>query len=183
LFELGNRTSNAGKWGEAVEWYAQALQVEPRHEWALNNKGYCLAQLEWFDEAIEVLRRAIAVNARNVMAHANLVMAMNRAKRDYESIPYRRRLTQLKPNVFEYAFDLANTLQSVGRVDESLFYYRRAISLSPERKAAISNYVLALNYSDELTPEFVALEHFRLAQHWSEPSTARPRMPNATWRG
>ena len=187
LFELGNKMSGGKKWKEAVDYLTQAIELQPRHEWALNNKGFCLIQLEQYELAIETLKRAVAVNPDNAMAHANLVAAMNRAELKYESIPHRRRLTQLKPEVFDHAFDLANTLQGVGHIPESLFYYRRALGISIQRKAAISNYLLALNYSDEETVEFVSMEHFRLAQQWPGPrrdagSSPQSRQPNRKLR-
>ena len=56
LFELGNEMSGKKKWNEAVDYLTQAIELQPRHEWALNNKGFCLIQSEQYELAIHRIR-------------------------------------------------------------------------------------------------------------------------------
>jgi predicted O-linked N-acetylglucosamine transferase (SPINDLY family) len=188
VLDRANKLCSQEKWKEAAELYFEALASQPDHEWALNNLGYALARLGERDDAIVALKRCIAVNPNNVMAHANLVMAIGEADHQrFEAIPYRRRLTELCSDAFEYPFALANVLLNAGRISEALFYYRRALEIDPSHCAAISNYLLTLNYADDLSVEQIALEHFRWAQHWSRPqaspqSFAQPLYPGRKLR-
>lgn len=178
-FERGNDLSREKQWARAVDHYRAVLDAAPDHEWALNNIGFSLFQLGRHDEAIYRLKRAIAVNPRNVMAHANLVAAMEAADQRFEAIPYRRRLTELKPDVVEYSFALANTMLAAGRIAEALNYYRRTMRLAPEHRVAVSNYLLALNYAETETVERIAAEHFRLAQRWARPRRGAEAFANS----
>jgi predicted O-linked N-acetylglucosamine transferase (SPINDLY family) len=75
-------------------------------------------------------------------------------------------MVELDPGKPQHSPDLANTLGSAGCIQESLFYSRKTLAVAPQHKAAASNYLLTLNYSDRETPEAVAREHFRLAPLW-----------------
>jgi predicted O-linked N-acetylglucosamine transferase (SPINDLY family) len=167
-FEEGNAFSSDKRWRDAITCYRQVLEVTAQHEWALNNIGYCLWQNGDYEEAIFRLRQAISVGPNNVMALSNLVAVMEKVNLFVETIPYRRRLVELRPDVADYSFSLANMLLSSGRVEEALYYYRQTLRLAPNHTAAHCNYLLALNYSDRETPAQVALEHFRLAHKWPD---------------
>ena len=185
-FVEGNEFCNREEWDRAVDCYREALQATPRHEWALNNAGFCLAKAGKHDEAVVMLKRAIAVNPENPMAHANMIMAIEGTGDNVAALPYRRRLALLKPDVADYSFALANALLSIGRADEAILYYRRALQVAPDHMAAVSNHLLALNYSDTVTAEEVALEHFRAGMRWPRrhkpEGFVRSRTPNRPLR-
>src|SRR5687768_16447727 len=97
-FEEANAYSREKRWADAIASYRKVLAASPRHEWALNNIGFCLTQAGEHAEAVSRLRQAVEVNPDNAMAHANLVAAMEEADLWVEAIPYRRRLTELRPD-------------------------------------------------------------------------------------
>ncbi len=112
------------------------------------------------------------------MALFNIVEAMKDSPREFETIPYLRRLVELQPESGQHAFKLANLLSGAGRTAEALFYYRQALAANPRHQATISNYLLALNYADGLSVDYIAAEHFRLGSLLSEEhSVAAPVAP------
>src|ERR1700685_1426799 len=123
-FEEGNTFSSNKQWHEAVSCYRQVLEATPRHEWALNNLGFCLWQAGEFEEACFRLRQALTVGPNNFMALANLIGVMERLGLNIETVPYRRQLIELRPESSEHTFALANALLTCGRVDEAIYYYR-----------------------------------------------------------
>lgn len=171
-FDLGNSLSGSEKWSEAVSQYQDVLSKQPGHEWALNNLGYCFLRLDDQATAAMYLRRCLEVNPDNQRALANLLMALERTHNNSEVVAYRRRQLRLHPKDVGPALPLANNLQAIGRVDEAIHYYRRFLDSHQHQRVAASNYLLALNYTDSVTPEFVSSEHFRLAQEWSHARCA-----------
>ena len=171
-FHEGNQRSGRKEWAEAARCYEQALAHDPQHEWAHNNLGFCLAMLGDSDRAALELKKALGIGPANTRALANLLMVIGEGEKRFEGIPYRRRLAQLEPHAAEHPFALAGCLHAGGCVSEAVFYYRRAMELAPEHNAAAINYLLAINYCEDLPPAFVAAEHFRVAQRW-----ARQRSP------
>ncbi len=172
-FELGNRHSDRKEWGQAISEYEKVLAHEPGHEWALNNLGFCLIKAGKAERAVEHLQKAVLQNAGNAMANANLALALAQSGRKYDALPYRRRLIEIQPENADVHLDLANLLLGMGRADESLAIYRKAIELSPQNSTAVSNMLLATNYSDSLSVEEIAKLHFRYAK--STPFQRRAR--------
>lgn len=167
LFARAYRETEAQNWAGAAEQYRRLLKNYPLHEWGLNNLGFALIQLGKHDEARRVLLLAEENYPENFRVLANLVLSLNESGRKYETIPYLRRLVQLQPDNKQQNFNLAGVLQSSGRAAESLHYYRRTLEIDPNYQAAIINYLLALNYTPGLEPEFILDEHLRLLQTWN----------------
>lgn len=172
VFDRANTLSGEEKFSEAAKYYRQVLDQQPNHEWALNNLGFCLIRLGDTENAAMYLRRCLEIAPENQRALANILMALDDSHQHSEVVTYRRRQLRLNPDDVGPAFALANNLQSVGRIDEALHYYRRFLEKKRAHRVAASNYLLALNYCDSVTPEHVTSEHFRLAQRWSHARCA-----------
>ncbi len=174
LFDEGNALSAKKAWQPAIRRFEQVLEAVPDHEWALNNMGFCLNAAGDHARASFFLEKCLAGSPNNGMAHANLIAALDKSGKRFETIPWRRRLAELRPEVAEHSFALANVLLSAGCVTEAIHYFRRTWTVAPDHEAAISNYLLAINYDDNLTTQQVADEHFRLARRL-KPAKGRRR--------
>lgn len=166
VFQQGNQACDRSDWAEAVSCYERCVRSAPEHGWALNNLGFALTRLDRFIEAEGYLRRALRLEPGNPRFLSNLIMCLDSGGHSLDAIDFRRTLAEVEPEAFDNLFHLAGKLQSVGCNEESLTYFRKAIALRPEHRVCRSNYLLACNYSDTMTVEQVALEHFRHAEIW-----------------
>jgi protein O-GlcNAc transferase len=169
-FNKANQFTNEKRFEQAVPIYQQIVAAKPSHTLALNNLGYCLHKLDLNDWAVVELNRALNQDPTFALAMSNMILALKGSKRRFESIPYRRRLTELEPKNAEHCFFIAEDLIAVGRIDECLHYLRRALQLRPLYFEAAANYLMYLHYSDRETPDSIAAEHFRLSQYWKRKS-------------
>jgi protein O-GlcNAc transferase len=74
----GNEAFKRSDYKQAEIEYRNALKLEPNSSTALNNLGVILNELDKTDEAIDVLRRAIAIDSNNIIAHYTLSRALVR---------------------------------------------------------------------------------------------------------
>jgi len=167
LFTRGNQAADRREWAEAARLYEEAIRIQPKHVMALNNLGYCHFRLEEHDLGVLYFQRCLTLKHDLTLALFNIVEALESSGRKFETIPYLRRLVELQPESGQHAFKLANLLSGAGRTAEALFYYRQAFAANPRHQATVSNYLLALNYADGLSVDYIAAEHFRLGSMWS----------------
>ncbi|MCA9048215.1 MAG: tetratricopeptide repeat protein [Planctomycetaceae bacterium] len=167
VFQQGNQACDRSEWAEAVSCYERCVRDASEHCWALNNLGFALTRLNRFSEAEGYLRRALRLEPGNPRFLSNLIMCLDSGGHSLDAIDFRRTLAEGEPEAFDNLFHLAGKLQSVGCNEESLTYFRRAIALRPEHRVCRSNYLLACNYSDRMTPEQVTLEHLRHSEVWN----------------
>lgn len=85
LFILGRSAQSAGQLALAEERYAQALMLQPQHPGVLNAMAVLYAQSDRVDQAIELFRRALALDPNAAHVHNNLGYALLLAGRLDES--------------------------------------------------------------------------------------------------
>lgn len=126
----------------AINSFRNALKMSPRHEYyiglavALKRKGIANKDLKAFEEAIAVLRTAIARNPSERFAYLNLgdvYLALGQADRKYldDAISIYRQSLKLDPN-FALSFkNLGDAFAAEGKESESVKCYERAIYIDP----------------------------------------------------
>ncbi|HHE40940.1 MAG TPA: tetratricopeptide repeat protein [Candidatus Cloacimonetes bacterium] len=70
-----------GDYNRAIEYYREAIRINPDDAAAHYNLGSALQNLERYDEAEEEYREAIRINPDLAEAHANLSILLLKAKR------------------------------------------------------------------------------------------------------
>src|SRR5882724_4207493 len=71
-FELGLEQHQQGKLADAERTYGEILQQQPNHFDALHMLGVIALQTRRTEQAIELIRKAIGLNANVASAHSNL---------------------------------------------------------------------------------------------------------------
>lgn len=124
----------------AIALFERATELDPKYAiaWAslggaLQLKGMFLSISEFLVRAIEVLRRAIAIQPTLAEAHGWLGMSLLNLGRVEEAITSLREAVALEPDNGQVHQALARGLwMGLGRVEEAIEHLRRAIALNPE---------------------------------------------------
>ena len=69
--ENGNALYSSGKYNESILAYNEAIKLDPKSDWAWNNKSSALISLGKYEEAIQAYDRAIELDPQYAMAWNN----------------------------------------------------------------------------------------------------------------
>jgi predicted O-linked N-acetylglucosamine transferase (SPINDLY family) len=113
--------------------------MKPGYFQALTNLGTVLKEIKQLDEAIAILRQAIALKPDYAEAFYNLGNALKEKGLLDEAVTAYRRVTALKPDFGPAHNNLGVALSDQGLLEEALISYRRAISQNADDAEANSN--------------------------------------------
>jgi Flp pilus assembly protein TadD len=130
-YNLGALCQFRGKMPEAIVYYQQALQVEPKNASARNSLGAALMAEDRLDEAITQFRETLRIDPKYLNARYNLARVLA-AKNDLGSAAneYGAFLTE-KPDDPDAQTALGAILFVQRRYDEALPHFREAARLKP----------------------------------------------------
>ncbi len=128
-----------GAFTEAEELYREILELKPRHFDAMQLLGALALQGGRLQEGIELLRKAIAVNAKQAPTHSNLAYALNQLQRFDEALASADRALALQPKFPDALNNRGNAQAGLNVPLEALASFDRAISLSPDFAQAWNN--------------------------------------------
>jgi tetratricopeptide (TPR) repeat protein len=163
LFEyqrVAEELHDAKKYNESLRWYLRAAQIEP-HPTILISIGYCLLNLQRYDEAIEWCEKIIrSPSPGESLQDAWYLMGLclYSLGRYQEAIECYDKALELDPNCAACWNNKGYTLYSLGRYQEAIECYDKALELDPHSSTYSNNKNNALtalkaNYKDrELTP-------------------------------
>src|SRR4051794_30496717 len=144
-FEQGMELHRQGKLAEAERIYGAVLQQDPNHFDALHLLGVIAYQTRRMERAVELIGKAIGLNARVAAAHGNLANALKDLKRPEQALASFDRAIALKPDYAEAYYFRGNVLLDLRRPADALASYDAAIALKPDYAEAYSNRGNALN--------------------------------------
>ena len=142
--------------------------------------GHATFQAGRVDEALEIMRRAMKIDASRAEYHFNLAGVLAVSGRDSESVEAFRRAVELRPDFANAWLNLGRRLRFLGRLEEAISALRQAVRLSPEAPVAHIELGLALMHHGEL------LEGWREYEwRWKElkPLFPNPEFARTTWDG
>ena len=115
-------------------WHSNPIRQWPATTWAAP-----LTAARQLPEAVDLLRRAIALRPDFAEAWYNLASALKEQGKYGEAAAACRRALALRPERVEAHVNLGNILQAAGQQDEAIVCYRRALELRPNDVEALSN--------------------------------------------
>jgi TolB-like protein/Tfp pilus assembly protein PilF len=163
---------------EAQQLYRRAIELDPglaqAHAWL--SYAMVLAMLYFeadatqasLDEAVDIARKAVALDERDALSHFTCGRALLARKSYLDSLAELESAIELNPNVAIVYCGLGDTLAYEGRFTEAIPYFEKAINLSPydpQRWAFYSYRALAHLLAGEFDHAF----------EWAQKAT---RVPN-----
>ncbi|WP_454871488.1 tetratricopeptide repeat protein [Paraburkholderia xenovorans] len=128
-----------GAFVEAEELYREILELKPRHFDALQLLGALALQAGRLQEGVELLRKALAVNAKLAPIHSNLAYALNALQRFDEALASAERALALQPKFPDALNNRGNAQAGLNRPLDALASFDRAIALMPDFAQAWNN--------------------------------------------
>jgi protein O-GlcNAc transferase len=147
-FEQGLALHRQGKLAEAERVYGEVLQRQPNHFIALQLLGVIAVQTRRTMRGVELIKKAIALNAKVPGAHYNLANALRDLNRPEEALASYDKAIALQPGFAEAFSNRGNALWSLNRREEALASYDKAIALKPDSAEAHINRGNALRNLD-----------------------------------
>jgi len=133
-----------GKIADAERVYSEVLQQQPNHFDALHLLGVIAAQTQRSEHAIELIQKAIALNANVAAAHNNLGNALRNLRRFEDALASYEKAIALTPDYPEAYNNRGLALIALSRPQDASASFGRAIALKPEYAEAYGNQALCL---------------------------------------
>jgi tetratricopeptide (TPR) repeat protein len=118
-----------GKLADAERIYSEVLRQQPSHFDALHLLGVIAAQTRRTELGIELITKAIGLNAKVAAAHNNLGIALHDLKRSEEALASYDKAIAINPDYAEAYFNRGKALKELRRTEEALASYDKAIAL------------------------------------------------------
>jgi RNA polymerase subunit RPABC4/transcription elongation factor Spt4 len=103
---------------------------------ALNQRGIEAYERERFDQAIDLFRRALALDPRNATFHCNLAVACGEKGLDYEAFTEYQQTLALDPSNVTALVNLGYLYSEKERYEEARDCWERAIRVAPDSPEA-----------------------------------------------
>lgn len=120
--------------------FAEPGDVLPAHSSeeaeALNQRGIEAYEREQFDQAIDLFRRALALDPRNATFHCNLAVACGEKGLDYEAFTEYQQTLTLDPSNVTALVNLGYLYSEKERYEEARDCWERAIRVAPDSPEA-----------------------------------------------
>jgi Flp pilus assembly protein TadD len=125
----GHLAFNAGRYHEAAEAFASAVQAKPDSARGRVNLGTSLARLGDWQGAIEQYRAALQYDPDQRVAHFNLATLALRTNNTAVAIRHFREVLRIDPKDAETHHELGQLLMRIRRPNEALVHLLRATQL------------------------------------------------------
>jgi protein O-GlcNAc transferase len=143
-FRQGLARHQQGQLVEAERHYDAALESQPDNFEALHMLGVIALQKGRFEQGVEIITKAVALNENSAIAFNNLAKGLKDLGRFDEAIIHFERAIALAPAFADAQFSYGTALHFVNRSEDALVHFETAIALHPKFVAALNNRGLAL---------------------------------------
>jgi tetratricopeptide (TPR) repeat protein len=139
LVQRASAHHGRGELDAAEDLYRQVLGAQPGHFDALHLCGVLMQQRGRSAEALELIGKALAANARVAAAHCNYGLVQAALGRNEEALTSYERALALKPDYAEALYNRGNALAALARLEQAITSYAQAVALRPDYAAALLN--------------------------------------------
>jgi tetratricopeptide (TPR) repeat protein len=118
------------RYGDAVDAYNKALEIDPYYSIAWNKRGNALTELGYYEEAIRNYDKAIELDPLYGQAWDNKGYALYRVGMFNESLIAYNRAIAINPNDLHALVNKGMNLQKLGRIDEARIVYEDVVRIA-----------------------------------------------------
>ncbi len=136
LMDRAKEAQVAGKTEQAADLYRAALRLRPHSGPAEYGLGLIAAVQKNYQEACELLSRALRDDPSLVGAYLFHGIALFNLQKPDQALPSLEKFYRLRPNDPEVRFFLAGTHNALGNYSKAAEYYAAQLELTPERTEA-----------------------------------------------
>ena len=133
-----------GQLDRAADYYRQILTFAPRNAETLHLLGVIAYQTGKYQEAIELIDQAIAINPNVASYHSNRGNALKALKQLDAAVASYDKAISLNPDFADAYYSQGVVLQGLKKLDAAVASYDKAISLKPDDADAYYNQGVAL---------------------------------------
>lgn len=108
-YELGYAEAKEGNCTRAIEYYQEALRIDPKFAFAWDNIGICYRRLEQYDKAIEAYNQSLELDPYGKMPLQNIAIVYTYTKEYDKAIQAYERLGEVHPGNPEVAYGIGHT--------------------------------------------------------------------------
>jgi predicted O-linked N-acetylglucosamine transferase (SPINDLY family) len=139
ISNLANIFEKQGKLEASVEYYQQALKLQPDSAEVHYNLGNVFKLQGKLDAAIKSYQEALNIQPKIAQAHNNLGNALHQQGKLDAAVESYEQALKLKPNYAQAHYNLGNALHQQGKLDAAVESYEQALKLKPNYAQAHYN--------------------------------------------
>jgi tetratricopeptide (TPR) repeat protein len=143
LDNLGLVHEHAGRFADALGWYARAAAVEPANPLLSLHLGNALAALGRHDDAFAAFAETIRLAPRNAAAYNGLGVALDHLGRTADAQTAFRAALEADPGLADAAANLGKLAVVVGDLAAAATWFERALAIDPRNGRTYLSYVNA----------------------------------------
>lgn len=171
---LGDLMLRTGHLNDGIEQFRKYVALKPDDARGYNNLGLAIANAGRPAEAIDLLKKSLQLNPGYPDANNTLALAYEALGRKDEAAAHYQEAVRLNPNFADAWSNLGTNLTEQGRAEEAIVALRRSLEIRPHAPPIHSNLLLTLNYSSNLSPEQILVEHKVFADRFAPIVPASP---------
>src|SRR5262249_28383258 len=151
----------SGRHDDARRLYREALAADPPNLYAHYRLAESWLATNGYAEAREWCERGLAIDPHQIGLLELLAETASRMGDPLLSVQCYEAIATRNPEVENLEKHIANQLPKIGRTEEAIAAYDRALARTPDLLEAQSNRLFVLNYVDLMAPEELSAEHRR----------------------
>jgi protein O-GlcNAc transferase len=137
---------------EAEKKYKEILQWDRNHANACHNLGMVYYQMERYQDALEQILRAVAVDPSIGLRHYSLGLVLEKLGNIEQAVQAYQDAINLNPQLVDAYNNLGNILSTAGKIQQAESVYRQAITANPQHFGSylnLGNLLMARQQVDE----------------------------------
>lgn len=160
------------KFKDSIKYNLKSIEIDKNFIPALESLGICYYQLKKFDISKKYFLEALNINPNHSNILNNLSVLSLEIGDTKFALKYIDKFLSLYPSNSLGYLNKAKILKSELRLNESLDFFIKAIKFDNTNYEAISNYLITLNYMDNLDEKFIIDEHYKYSSFFIKKETS-----------